>query len=101
MFVSLPNTGGALIAGLFAEGRVETTTREGVIVPLAAVNETGVAPFVTRIRDGVAERVPVTLGARQADTEEVEIVSGVAAGDVLITGSAMSVSPGTPVAVAD
>ena len=101
VFVSLPNTGGALIAGLFAEGRVETTSREGVIVPLAAVNETGVEPFVTRITTGAAERVPVKLGVRQADTEEVEVLEGVASGDLLILGSAMAVAPGTPVAVAE
>ena len=34
IFVSLPNTGGKLIAGLFAEGRVETATRKGIVVPL-------------------------------------------------------------------
>ena len=101
VFVTLPNTGGALIAGLFGEGRIETASREGVIVPVAAVNETGVSPFVTRVQTGVAERVPVTLGVRQTETEEVEILDGVAAGDVLIVGSAMGIAPGTRVAVAE
>jgi RND family efflux transporter MFP subunit len=101
VFVSLPNTGGALIAGLFGEGRIETASREGVIVPAGAVNETGVAPFVTRIRGGLAERVVVSLGVRQTETEEVEVLDGVAAGDVLIVGSAMGVAPGTRVAVVE
>jgi multidrug efflux pump subunit AcrA (membrane-fusion protein) len=101
VFVTLPNTGGALIAGLFGEGRIETASREGVIVPVAAVNETGVVPFVTRVRGDIAERVPVSLGVRQTDTEEVEVLEGVAAGDMLITGSAMGVAPGTRVAVAE
>jgi hypothetical protein len=100
VFVKVPNKAGQLLAGLFAEGRIETATREGVVVPLGAVNETGVAPFVTRIKDGTAERVTVTLGARQSDTEQVEVLKGVSAGDVLIVGSAMGVAHGTPVQVA-
>jgi hypothetical protein len=98
--VTVPNVGGRLIAGLFAEGRIETATHEGVVVPFAAVNETGIAPFVTRVSGGKAERVPVTLGARQTDTEQVEITKGVSEGDVLIVGSAMGLADGTPVEVA-
>jgi RND family efflux transporter MFP subunit len=99
IFVSLPNTGGRLIAGLFAEGQVETVTRKGVVVPLAAVDETGAAPTVTRVRNGKAERLNVVLGPRQPDTERVEIASGIDAGDVLIVGSAKGVPSGTPIEV--
>jgi membrane fusion protein (multidrug efflux system) len=99
IFVSLPNTGGRLIAGLFAEGRVESATRQGLVVPLSAVDETGPRPVVTRVRDGKAERVEVALGIREADTEQVEVTSGVTAGDVLVVGSARNLSPGTPVVV--
>jgi membrane fusion protein (multidrug efflux system) len=99
VFVTLPNTGRQLIAGLFAEGRVETSVREGIVVPLGAVDETGAVPTATRIRDGKADRVAVQLGLRQPDTETVEITSGLAAGDVLIVGSAKGLAAGTPVKV--
>lgn len=99
IFVTLPNTGGRLIAGLFAEGRVDAETRRGVIVPIAAVDETGPTATVTRVRDGKAERVTVTLGIRQSEAELVEVRSGVAEGDVLILGAAKTLSPGTPVRV--
>lgn len=98
-FVTLPNTGGRLIAGLFAEGRVESVTHEGVVVPVSAVDETGTRPVVTRIREDKAETVPVTLGARQAQTEVVEIAQGLAAGDVVVVGSARNVAQGTPVRI--
>jgi RND family efflux transporter MFP subunit len=98
-FITLPNTGGRLIAGLFAEGRVESVTHEGVVVPLSAVDETGPRPVVTRIRDDKAETVPVTLGARQVQTERVEITEGIQAGDTLIVGSARSVAAGTPIRI--
>jgi len=98
-FVTLPNTKGQLIAGLFAEGRVDSETHEGLLVPIAAVDETGTRPLVTRVRDGVAERVQVELGIRQLDSEVVEVVSGLAEGDVVILGSARNLEPGTPVRI--
>ncbi len=99
IFVTLPNTGGRLISGLFAEGRVDAETRRGVIVPIGAVDETGPTATVTRIRDGKAERVTVTLGIRQSEAELIEVRSGVAEGDVLILGAAKTLAPGTPVRV--
>jgi membrane fusion protein (multidrug efflux system) len=97
--VTLPNLGGKLIAGLFAEGRVDAETRRGVIVPLGAVDESGPTPLITRIRDGKAERVPVTLGLRQSEAELVEVTAGIAEGDVVILGAARTLAPGTPVKV--
>lgn len=99
IFVTMPNAGGKLIAGLFAEGRVDAETRRGVIVPMGAVDETGPTATVTRIRDGKAERVTVTLGIRQSEAELIEVRSGLAEGDVLILGAAKTLSPGTPVRV--
>jgi membrane fusion protein (multidrug efflux system) len=99
IFVTLPNLGGKLIAGLFAEGRVDAETRRGIIVPLGAVDESGPTPLITRIRDGKAERVPVTLGLRQSEAELVEVTTGIAEGDVVILGAARTLAPGTPVKV--
>ena len=99
IFVSLRNTNGRLIAGLFAEGRVDVETRKGIVVPMSAVDETGATPTVTIIRDGKAERVGVTLGLRQNDVELIEIKSGLQVGDVVILGSSKAVAPGTLVTV--
>lgn len=99
IFVTLPNIGGKLIAGLFAEGRVDAETRRGVIVPLGAVDESGPTAVVTRIRDGKAERVQVTLGLRQSEAELVEVLSGITEGDIVILGAARTLAPGTPVKV--
>ena len=99
IFVSIPNVGGRLIAGLFAEGRVETQVRKALAIPANAVDTTGATPTVTRVRDGKAERVDVELGVRDAETEKVEVRSGLNEGDLLLTGAARGVTPGTPVAV--
>jgi RND family efflux transporter MFP subunit len=99
IFVAIPNTGGRLMAGLFAQGRVLREVRSGLVVPAAAVTERGGRASVLRLRDGKAERVDVTLGLRDDQTERVEIASGIAPGDVLLVGAAQGMTPGTPVRV--
>jgi membrane fusion protein (multidrug efflux system) len=99
IFVAIPNVSGRLIAGLFAEGRIETETRRALVVPGTAVDTTGNTPAVTRIRDGKAERVEVKLGVRDAETERIEVLSGLNEGDLLLVGAARGVTPGTPVTV--
>ena len=102
IFVSIPNTAGRLVAGLFAEGRVAQETRQTLVVPLAAVNtDDPKAAWVLRIKDGKAERVQVTLGVRDDQTERVEIAAGVSAGDRLLVGPAQAITPGTPLQIAD
>jgi hypothetical protein len=98
--VAIPNRAGQLVAGLFAEGRVTSEVRQGIVVPATAVEMNSPAPWVLRLRDGIAERVPVQVGVRDDRTERLEILSGVAVGDVLLTGAAHAVTPGTPVTVA-
>lgn len=99
IYVSVPNTGGRLVAGLFAEGRVVTEAATGLVAPANAVNAGGGSPWVLRAKDGKAEKVPVTLGLRDDSTERVLIASGVAEGDVLLRGAAQGITPGTPVRV--
>jgi RND family efflux transporter MFP subunit len=99
VYVSIPNNGGRLVAGLFAEGRVQAQARQGILVPASAVDERGVQPTVLRLAGGKVERVPVTLGTRVSETDRVEITSGVNAGDTLLTGAALGTSPGTRVTV--
>lgn len=97
IFVTVPNTSGRLVAGLFAEGRVIRESRTGAVVPENAVNRSGATPWVMRVRDGKVERVDVTVGLRDDQTERIEIVSGVDNGDQLLVGASQGMSPGTPV----
>ncbi len=69
-------------------------------MPATAIGSTGTDTWVLRVRDGKAERVPVELGLRDERAGKVELRSGVSEGDVLLTGAAQAVTPGTPVDVA-
>jgi membrane fusion protein (multidrug efflux system) len=99
IYVSIPNKGGRLVAGLFAEGRVARQTKKALVVPAAAVNTSSKEPWVMRIKDGKAEKVTVSLGLRDEQTERVELASGVQAGDQLLVGASQGLTPGTPVKV--
>lgn len=99
IFVSVPNTGGRLVAGLFAEGRVVSESAEGLVVPLNAVNTRDGAPWVMRVSGGKTEKVTVTLGLRDSRTERVQVLSGLAEGDTLLRGAAQGITPGTPVSL--
>ncbi len=99
IYVSIPNVGGRLVAGLFAEGRVVSERAEGLVVPANAVNTSAAAPWVLRVKDGKTERVAVTLGLRDARTERVQVAVGLNEGDTLLRGAAQGITPGTPVSV--
>jgi len=101
IIATLPNLSGSLVGGLFAEGRVGTEMHEGVVVPEAAVDQRGVSPFTVRLRNGVVERVDVTLGVRDAARERLEVLTGISVGDTLLVGAARAISIGTSVRVSD
>lgn len=97
--VQVPNRGGQLVAGLYADGRVATATRAGVVVPSGAVDRKGLRPFVVRLHQGKVERAEVELGLIDAARERMELTSGVAAGDTLLLGSARGIPVGDAVRI--
>jgi RND family efflux transporter MFP subunit len=97
IYVSIPNVGGRLVAGLFAEGRVVSQSAEGLVVPINAVNMTAPTPWVLRVANGKAERVDVMLGLRDPRKEQVLVTSGVSNGDTLLRGAAQGIASGTAV----
>ena len=99
IFVSIPNAARRLIAGLYAEGRINTQSRRGLVLPASALDNSASAPSVIRVRDGKTERVTVQIGLRDPETERVEIVSGLNEGDVVLIGPARGIAPGTPVSI--
>ena len=99
IYVTIPNVGGRLVAGLFAEGRVVSQSADGLVVPINAVNMAGPMPWVLRITDGRTERLDVKLGLQDPRTERVLVVSGLSEGDMLLRGAAQGITPGTSVDV--
>jgi multidrug efflux pump subunit AcrA (membrane-fusion protein) len=101
IWVTVDNRSGRLVAGLFADGRVTQEARRGLVLPLSVIADPGTTPTVLRIRDGKVERVTVRLGLVDAQNERAEVVEGLSDGDMLLTGVAQGVTPGTQVRVTD
>lgn len=97
----IPNPDRRLRPGLFATVLLDRTERVDVVVaPESAVVYDPQGTFVWRVgSDGTAERVPVTLGQRTKG--RVEVKSGLAAGDRVVSAGTNKVMPGVPVAVAE
>jgi RND family efflux transporter MFP subunit len=72
------------VAGLYAEGRIETGTTQVLTVPEGAVVRAGDATHVWRIKDQALQKVAVQLGERDARRGEFPVVSGLAAGDRIL-----------------
>ena len=99
IYVSIPNAGRTLVGGLFANGRMSSATKLGLVVPQAAVDVRGSAPSAVRVRGGKAERVQVQVGITDKSSETIEILSGLSAGDTLLLGAAQGITPGTAVKI--
>lgn len=99
IFVSIPNTAGTLVGGLFASGRLASEVQSGLIAPVSAIDSRSSVPAVLRIKGGKVERVPVQLGLRDEGSERVQITAGVQAGDTLLLGAAQGITPGTIVKI--
>lgn len=94
-----PNPDGALRPGGFAQ--VTLTLREipdALMVPTTALMPSAERTLVYLIRDGVAVHRPVQTGIRTAD--RVQILSGVEAGDSVVTSGLQLLQPGAAVRVA-
>jgi membrane fusion protein (multidrug efflux system) len=94
----ISNPDGLLRPGLFVRVRlILTVTENAVLIPEEALVPVGTAQFVYVIRDGKAVKMRVEIGDRQRS--DVQVLSGLGAGDMVITAGQIKLQPGTPVRV--
>jgi membrane fusion protein (multidrug efflux system) len=94
----VPNPGSRLKAGMFVRVALVLETRENaLLVPEQALVPQGKDRFVYRLADGKAALTKVELGLRGPG--EVEIRSGVSAGDTIIVDGQLRLRDGAPVTV--
>jgi membrane fusion protein (multidrug efflux system) len=79
--------------------RIYQSPRQAIVVPEISVVQVGTDAFVYRVaEDQTATRAKVTLGARRRG--EVEVTSGLAAGDTIVTEGAVKLRDGARVTAA-
>jgi len=82
--------------GMFARVYLTLGTRDKAVwIPESAIVPRGQDSFVFRVVEGKAMMVKVVLGARRVG--EVEVVKGVAGGDLVVTDGTQRLAPGAPV----
>jgi HlyD family secretion protein len=79
-------------SGMFVDAEVMVSERETLAVPVTAVGRTSQGASVKRVQDGLVTQVPVKTGIR--DSGWVEILSGLEAGDTIVTKAGAFVRDG-------
>lgn len=91
------NADGVLKPGMFIEARLATATRaDAVVVPEDAIQPLRTTNVVWAVADGKASRRVVQLGTRSQGF--VEVLSGVAPGELVVVGGLERMAEGMPLA---
>jgi RND family efflux transporter MFP subunit len=92
--VDVPNPGGSLMPGLFAEATLTLERKNRALaVPLEALNHEGDQTTVYRVdQNGRIEDRQVTLGL--ATASDAEVLAGLNAGDIVVVGDRAALKPG-------
>jgi membrane fusion protein (multidrug efflux system) len=72
------------VAGLYAEGRVETRSAATLALPTATVVREGDSAYAWLVKDGKLHKAPLTLGERDARTGAIALKAGLAEGDQVL-----------------
>ena len=81
-----------VVEGMFLTAEILAASSEDLAVPVTAVSTGPDGASVLRVREGVAERVPVATGIR--DNLLIGVASGLSAGDLVVTRAGAFVRDG-------
>lgn len=82
------------VAGLFAEGRIQTGGVQQLMLPEGTVIRSGDNAHVWKLGQGVLQKLPVKLGERDPRSGEFPVLSGLGAGDRVLRSPAGSLVDG-------
>jgi RND family efflux transporter MFP subunit len=85
------------VAGLYAEGTIESASVTALTLPEAVLIRAGDKTSVWRIRDGALSKAELVIGARDPRTGNYEIRSGLSQGDMLLRSASSSAKDGLKV----
>ncbi|MEZ5352832.1 MAG: efflux RND transporter periplasmic adaptor subunit [Bryobacteraceae bacterium] len=96
--VDVPNPGGALVPGMFAEARLKLEERTVLSIPISAVDQTSESASVMVVTDkDTVERRTIVAGLETSD--RVEVQSGLAPGERVVVSGRTQLEPGQKVLV--
>jgi membrane fusion protein, multidrug efflux system len=96
----VPNKDGKLRPGMFARVRLFTSgSKDTIVVPEESLFPVGDDKFVYKVVDGKATRQKIDIGQRREG--RVEVLSGLAPEDVVVTAGVIKLREGVPVTIAN
>ncbi len=87
------------VAGLYAEGRIETTSAPKLMLPNASIVREGDNAFAWRVKDAKLQKVAIGLGERDARSGAFALQNGIAEGDQVLRYPNSTLKDGQPVQV--
>lgn len=94
---TVANQDSVLRPGMFARVQLLFNEDKALVAPEAALSPSGETQYVYRVENGVAQRREVTIGERREG--RVEILTGVAANDMLVVSGLQRVTDGATVTI--
>jgi membrane fusion protein, multidrug efflux system len=88
------------LAGLYAEGRLETESRTSLTIPATAVVRDGDKASAFRVKDSKLQKVALALAERDARSGDYVVAGGLAEGDQVIRYPTTLLKDGQPVQTA-
>ena len=72
------------VAGLYAEGRIETETISALMIPDSALVKAGDVTYTWKVKDKALHKATLRIGARDVRTGQWEVQSGLVSGDTVL-----------------
>lgn len=85
------------LAGLYAEGQIEATSKSALMVPAVALAREGDKVFAWRVKGGAVHKVSLLLGERNPRQGDFAVRDGLMAGDQLIRNPTSTLKEGQKV----
>lgn len=98
LYARIPNPDNELRGGMFVQGQLWLAQPQtALVLPLSAVRRDDAGDHVLLVRNGVAERRNIKLGAVDQGTHRVAIAAGLQAGDKVLLAKLRDIKPGMAV----
>jgi membrane fusion protein (multidrug efflux system) len=102
VYITLENTSGALRGGMFATGRITLEEKSDALwVPVEAIREDAQGTFVLTVEDGALARSAVEVAREWDNGAKVEIASGLAPGDTVVSAPLPELRAGQKIALSE
>lgn len=88
------------VAGLYAEGRIDAESSNALMLPESAIVKAGDTTYTWRVKGNQLAKVDVQVGMRDQRSGNLEIKSGLAAGDTVLRSPSSNLKDGQKVELA-